>query len=92
MGTSRSGEEGKEKRNRKRLKCSKKNKIKEAKGIFIKAADYSYCNCLSRAVPFNRAINLRNQMGDEIDKKKKRHSGIPSLQRHLTFVMTFELV
>lgn len=91
MGTSRSGEEGKEKRNRKRLKCSKKNKIKEAKGIFIKAADHSYCNCLSRAVPFNRAINLRNQMGDEIDKKK-RHSGIPSLQRHLTFVMTFELV
>lgn len=38
--------------------------------MFIKAADHSYCNCLSRAVPFNRAINLRNQMGDEIDKKK----------------------
>lgn len=71
MGTSRSGEEGKEKRNRKRLKGSKKNKTKEAKGIFIKAADYSYCNCLSQAVPFNRAIHLRNQMGDEIDKKKK---------------------
>lgn len=71
MGTSRSGEEGKEKRNGKRLKCSKKNKIKEAKRIFIKAADHSYCNCLSQGVPFNRVTNLRNQMGDEIDKKKK---------------------
>ena len=46
----------------------------------------------SRAKPFNWVVNSRNETVDENDKKKKRHSGILSLQRHLTFLMTFELV
>ncbi len=79
------------KRNKKKEKIRGRERPGESEvTVFIIAPDPLHRSGLSRAGPFNWEVNLRNQAGDENDKKK--HFGILPLQRHLTFLMTFEPV
>lgn len=55
----------------------------------IKAPDPLHRSGLSRAAPFKWEANLRiGRLMKMI--KKRQHSAILSLRRHLTFLMTFE--
>lgn len=64
------GEEGEEMERARRKEAGRERPGESEVTVFITAPDPLHRSGLSRAGPFNWEVNLRNQAGDENDKKK----------------------